>query len=76
MKPQAENHTILPESCFIIAVNWDTDQEITPALQEIPASTQCPPDKSYVPSNHCDALISRVHTPTNHSASRCYQINK
>lgn len=51
MKLQAENHTILPESCSIIAISWDTDQDITLALQEIPASPQYPLDKSYLDSN-------------------------
>lgn len=63
MKPQAEKHTNLHESCFIVAFSWDADQKITQVVQEIPASTQCSVDKSYVPSNLCDALISWCHIP-------------
>lgn len=61
MKLQAEKHTDLHESSFIIAISWDADQKITQVFQEIPAFTQYSVDKSYVPSYLCDALISWGH---------------
>lgn len=68
--PGAAEDTILPPSCLVAPVTWDTEQRVMAALENQPGPSTYPPDWLFVPaelqsfcSNRfwCPALVRDTH---------------
>lgn len=57
---QGEPEMILPASCVVNVVTWEIEQDILKTTPWIP--TDCPPDRTSVPSQLRKKLITWAHT--------------